>query len=479
MRALMSTSIALPWSRRWSRLLVGALAATSLLTACQRDKGKPGAGTGSAGASTGSATTTATTGVADLDSKDILARAETADSVMVKHILIGWKDLTSAYPPGQMDKRAAGRTNAEAAALAKDLLGKITTNFAGADALVAEHSEDPGSKSGDPYEVTPRVNFVPEFKKLALRLKEKEAGIVKTSYGYHVMFRVPPPPPPPPDPLESADILARPAEAGPMQVQHILVGWKDTKRPARDPRAQARTKADADKLAGELLAKVRAGGDMVALMKEHSEDPGSKDTGKAYDVTPDAGLVPPFKNLSLRLQLNEAGLVKTDFGWHVIKRVPPPPPDPLESADILARAPVTDNTKVKHILLGWKELNAGDDRGKNRDRKALEALVKKTMASLKKGAKIEPLMKELSEDPGSAASGESYDVTPTAGLVPPFKNLSLRLKPGEVGAVKTDYGIHIIQRVADETPAPAAPSKQPPAAPTKQTAPAKPTPTTP
>ena len=73
--------------------------------------------------------------------------------------------------------------------------------------------------------------------------------------------------------------------------------------------------------------------------------------------------------------------------------------------------------------------------------------MKQTVGKLAKGAKIEPLMKELSEDPGSAASGNSYDATPDAGLVAPFKNLSLRLKVGEVGVVKTDFGIHIIQRV--------------------------------
>jgi peptidyl-prolyl cis-trans isomerase D len=55
-------------------------------------------------------------------------------------------------------------------------------------------------------------------------------------------------------------------------------------------------------------------------------------------------------------------------------------------------------------------------------------------------------MTELSEDPGSAKAGTSYDVTPDAALVPPFKNLSLRLKVGEVGVVKTDFGMHIIQR---------------------------------
>ena len=47
----------------------------------------------------------------------------------------------------------------------------------------------------------------------------------------------------------------------------------------------------------------------------------------------------------------------------------------------------------------------------------------------------------------SILSGEGYDVTPDAGLVPPFKNLSLRLNVGEVGVVRTDFGIHIIQRV--------------------------------
>jgi len=382
--------------------------------------------------------------VKDIDSKDILARTETAPVVSVKHVLLGWKEL--AGHGGAADPRAAKRTNAEAAALAQDIAAKLKANPDSIDALVKEHSEDPGSLSGDPYDVKADTPFVPEFKNLALRLKEKEVGIVKTQFGYHVIERVPPPPP---DPLESADILARPPEAGPVQVQHVLIGWKDApaaKGGRADKRAMDRTKADADKLAKEVLDKVRAKGDMAKLMKEFSEDPGSKDNAKAYDVAADTPMVEPFKNLSRRLKLNEAGLVKSPFGWHIIKRVPPPPPDPLESADILKRAPETTSAKVKHILLGWTEVHAEDERGKKRDRQALEKLVKETVAKLKKGDKIEPLMAELSEDPGSAKSGITYDVSPDAGLVPPFKNLSLRLKKGEVGVVKTDFGIHIIQR---------------------------------
>jgi parvulin-like peptidyl-prolyl isomerase len=433
-------------ARRAALFLALALAPT--LGGCQKadkpgDKNgdtKTATGSGSAGAA---AATAPTTPAEDIDSKDILTRTETSPEVLVKHVRVGWKDLAAAYR-GHMDPRAAGRDNAAAAKLAKEILAKLKADPTQIDALSKSTSEDPGSQSGDPYTVKAETAFVPEFKQLALRLKLGEAGIVKTSYGYHVMERVAPPPP---DPLESADILARPAEAGPVQVQHVLLGWKDAPAAARtkDPRAQ-RTKAEADKLAQDVLAKVKAGGDMAALMKEFSEDPGSKDNARAYDVTADGQMVEPFKNLSLRLKIGEAGLVKSPFGWHVIKRVPPPPPDTLESAEILKRAPTTEKAKVKHILLGWTETHAEDPRGVKRTRAELEKLVKETLAKLAKGDKIEPLMAELSEDPGSAKSGQSYDVTPSAGLVPPFKNLSLRLKVGEAGVVKSDFGIHIIQR---------------------------------
>jgi parvulin-like peptidyl-prolyl isomerase len=412
-----------------------------------KDKPTPGSNQGSGmEAAKGSAGLSAPAAdIKDIDSKDILARKETVPEAQVKHVLLGWKDLAAAYQ-GHLDPRAAKRTNAEAATLAQDIAAKLKANPDTIDALVKESSEDPGSLGGDPYTVKADSQFVPEFKNLALRLKEKEVGIVKTNFGYHVMERVLPPPP---DPLESADILARPPEPGTVQVQNVLIGWKDSpaaRAGKADKRALERTKADADKLAKDVLDKLRANGDIVKLIKEYSEDPMSKDNAHIFDISADTPIVEPFKNLALRLKMNEVGVVKSPFGWHVMKRVPPPPPDTLESADVLKREPPAAKAKVKHILLGWTEVHADDERGKKRDRKALETLVKATVAKLKKGDKIEPLMTELSEDPGSAKSGTSYDVTPDAGLVPPFKNLSLRLKVGEVGVVKTDFGIHIIQR---------------------------------
>ena len=423
------------------------LLAVLVLAGCQKvDKDKQATGSGSANGGSGSAGAAPKAGD-PLDSKDILARTKTFPEVQVKHVLFGWKDLEANYRGGGMDPRAKARSKPDAEKLAKEVYAKLKANPAEIDALVKQHSEDPGSLKGEPYTVKADTPFVPEFKTLALRLEVNEVGIVKTNYGYHVMLRVPPPPP---DPLESADILAREPQPmppeGEIYVQHVLISIAGGARAAPD----APSKADADKLAKEVLDKARGGTDMKELMKQYSKDPGSANTGRPYPVKPNSGMVAPFENLSLRLKEGEVGIVKTDFGWHVIKRVPkppPPPPDPLDSVDILKREPKAQSVKVKHILLGWTDVHADDERGKKRTRKELEKLVKDTVAKLKKGENIDKLMAELSEDEGSAKTAMAYPVTPDAGLVEPFKNLSLRLDVKEVGVVKTDFGIHIIQRV--------------------------------
>jgi hypothetical protein len=88
-----------------------------------------------------------------------------------------------------------------------------------------------------------------------------------------------------------------------------------------DDRAKKRTKVDAETLVKSLMTQIGAGADFVMLMKQHSEDPGSARNGNAYPVSPDASLVIEFKQLSLRLNVNEVGVVQSDYGFHIIKRV--------------------------------------------------------------------------------------------------------------------------------------------------------------
>lgn len=122
--------------------------------------------------------------------------------------------------------------------------------------------------------------------------------------------------------IQSNDILARDARSNQTEVKHILIGWRDLAGDRElDPRAQARSRAEADQLAQQLLGRLRAGEPIEPLMAEFSEDSGSADSGVSYEVTPDAQLVFEFKRLGLRLDVGESGMVLSKFGWHVMKRV--------------------------------------------------------------------------------------------------------------------------------------------------------------
>lgn len=124
-------------------------------------------------------------------------------------------------------------------------------------------------------------------------------------------------------PVVSWEILAREPLANEAEVKHILISWKDLAeafRGAIDPRAEARTKADAEDTVKELVAKLASGADFDAVMLENSEDLGSARSGRTMKVEPSAGLVLEFRQLSLRLGVGEIGVCESEYGFHIIKR---------------------------------------------------------------------------------------------------------------------------------------------------------------
>lgn len=124
--------------------------------------------------------------------------------------------------------------------------------------------------------------------------------------------------------VESHEILEREPRSNKTKVKHILISWKDKSDAfgsGADPRALKRTKLDAEREVRSLMQQIAAGADFDALMKAHSEDRGSAADAEAYDVSPDAQLVIEFRQLGLRLDVDEVGVVETDFGFHIIKRL--------------------------------------------------------------------------------------------------------------------------------------------------------------
>ena len=122
------------------------------------------------------------------------------------------------------------------------------------------------------------------------------------------------------------------------------------------------------------------------------------------------------------------------------------------SADILAREPLANTATVKHILISWRDLADNfeghlDERASKRSKADAETEVRALVKQLQGGADFDALMKANSEDT-SSANGRTFTVTPDARLVIEFRQLSLRLKTGEIGVCQSDFGFHIIKRVS-------------------------------
>ena len=127
---------------------------------------------------------------ADLPEKDALSYARDAGYIQAKHILFKTVDDNNAPLPEE--EIAAKRADAEA--VLAELRG-ITDNdelCARFDELIAEKGEDPGMETYTGGYVFPDGVMVPEFRAAAEELEEYGVSdLVETSYGYHIILRLP------------------------------------------------------------------------------------------------------------------------------------------------------------------------------------------------------------------------------------------------------------------------------------------------
>lgn len=77
---------------------------------------------------------------------------------------------------------------------------------------------------------------------------------------------------------------------------------------------------DNEALAKELQERIGKGEDFVALAKEHSKDPGSKDDGGDLGYFSKGQMVPVFEETAFALKPGQVSApVKSQFGWHIVK----------------------------------------------------------------------------------------------------------------------------------------------------------------
>lgn len=100
--------------------------------------------------------------------------------------------------------------------------------------------------------------------------------------------------------------------------KHVLILTKNMDTGAELPAEEQET---AKQKAEDIYSRALAGEDFDALVAEFSEDPGSKTNPDGY-VFGDGEMVKEFQDCVDGLLPDEIGFVKSDFGYHVIKRLP-------------------------------------------------------------------------------------------------------------------------------------------------------------
>jgi len=113
------------------------------------------------------------------------------------------------------------------------------------------------------------------------------------------------------------------------------------------------TSAIAIEKAEELLERVLAGENFSYLVETYGEDPGMERYPRGYTFAR-GDMVPQFENATLELEIGEiSGLVMTDFGIHIIKRVEPDPDNIMQGspAGLDPDFPEEDLLGAMHILI--------------------------------------------------------------------------------------------------------------------------------
>ncbi len=208
-----------------------------------------------------------------------------------------------------------------------------------------------------------------------------------------------------------------------VHVRHILF-----KTEGKD---DAKVKAAAE----AVLAKAKApGADFAKLATQYSEDEGSKDKGGEYDFFGKGTMVKEFEDAAWALQPNEiSGLVKTQFGYHIIKMLEKRPASVKPLAEV--KAQIDDQ-------LRWQKAQA-----------EAQKINDEIAPSIKTPADLDRIAQARSLVVGDSGLFTRDEPLAGLGFVPAVSAEAFAMKQGAVsGSLKTDRGFAFITLTEVQAP---------------------------
>jgi peptidyl-prolyl cis-trans isomerase D len=204
-----------------------------------------------------------------------------------------------------------------------------------------------------------------------------------------------------------------------VRARHILFKVEPGTEPEKDQEVK--------KKAEEILQKVKEGADFIQMAKEYSQEPGAADSGGDLGFFEKGKMVEPFEKAAFSMKKGEVSdLVKTDFGYHIIK-----------VEDILGENPYEESKPgIQAILKRQKALEVARQKADEVYQKALE------IKDLKQVAEAAELSLKSSK-----LFARMEPVSDAIGVLIPFQDAAFALaSPGEISpVVEIPSGFYILQ----------------------------------
>ena len=201
-----------------------------------------------------------------------------------------------------------------------------------------------------------------------------------------------------------------------VRASHILI--KTTGKAEEDETAK--------KKAEDLLAQIKKGADFAELAKKNSQDEGSGAKGGDLDFFGKGAMVPEFDKVAFELQPGQlSDLVKTQYGYHIIKVTDKRPATKKTLADV--RAQIEDQLKYEQA------------------QNAAQKLSDEVAAELKKPADFEKVARARGLQTGESGLFLPDEPIAGIGISPLVSQRAFAMKEGEVSeALRTPMGFAFI-----------------------------------
>lgn len=150
-----------------------------------------------------------------------------------------------------------------------------------------------------------------------------------------------------------------------------------------------------------------------------------------------------LKAADVETDLNESTLFESEKGDYVgpyLKK------QSYKLARVMDFFSEPDSASCRHILLTAK--NPQDAAEMDQLMTRADSLKR----ALRRGASFDDLAERFSDDPGSKTNGGFYDFFTRGRMVKPFEDFCFENKPGTVDAVRTQFGVHLIEVMEHTNP---------------------------